>query len=40
MDFAKWPDVYAIPNQETSTVADVLVNNFCHFRVLREVQRN
>jgi transposase InsO family protein len=26
--FTKWPEVYAIPNQEASTVADVLVSNF------------
>jgi hypothetical protein len=26
--FAKWPEVYAIPNQEVSTVAEALVTNF------------
>ena len=26
--FTKWPEVYAILNQEASTVADVLVSNF------------
>jgi hypothetical protein len=36
--FMKWPEVYAIPNQETSTVADALVTNFFHrFRVPREL---
>jgi hypothetical protein len=34
--FTKWPEVYAIPNQEASMVADALVTNFfCHFGVLR-----
>jgi hypothetical protein len=33
MDYiTKWPEVYAILNQEVSTVADILVSNFfCHF---------
>jgi transposase InsO family protein len=32
--FTKWPEVYAIPNQEASTVADTLVTNFfCRFGV-------
>jgi hypothetical protein len=36
--FTKWPEVYAIPNQEASTVAEVLVNNFfCRFRIPREL---
>ena len=36
--FTKWPDVYAIPNQEASTVADVLVSNFfCRFGVPMEL---
>jgi hypothetical protein len=35
--FTKWPEVYAIPNQESSTVADVLVNNFCRFGVPMEL---
>jgi hypothetical protein len=36
--FTKWPEVYAIPNQEASTVADALVNNFtCHFGLLMEL---
>ena len=26
--FMKWPEVYTIPNQEASTVADALVTNF------------
>jgi hypothetical protein len=35
--FAKWPEVYAIPNQETSTVADNLVICFiCRVGVPRE----
>jgi hypothetical protein len=37
--FMKWPEVHAIPNQEASTVADVLVRNFfCRFGVLMELQ--
>jgi hypothetical protein len=35
--FTKWPEVYAIPNQEASTVADTLVTNFCRFGVPREL---
>jgi len=36
--FTKWPDVYAIPNQEASTEADVLVSNFfCCFGVPMEL---
>jgi hypothetical protein len=30
--FTKWPEVYVIPNQEVSTVADALVP--CCFEVL------
>ncbi len=26
--FSKWPEVYAIPNQEAGTVADVFINNW------------
>jgi hypothetical protein len=39
MDYlTKWPEVYAIPNQEASTVADALVNNFfCRFGVSMEL---
>jgi hypothetical protein len=34
--FTKWPEAYAIPNQEDSTVAEVLVNNFfCRFGIPR-----
>jgi hypothetical protein len=34
----KWPEVYPIPNQEASTVADALVTNFsCRFGVPREL---
>jgi len=36
--FTKWPEVNAIPNQETSTVAVVLVSNFfCRFGVPMEL---
>jgi hypothetical protein len=36
--FTKWPEVYAIPDQEASTVADVLVTNFfCRFGIPREL---
>jgi hypothetical protein len=35
--FTKWPEVYAIPSQEVSTVSDALVTNFCRFRVPREL---
>jgi transposase InsO family protein len=36
--FTKWLEVYAIPNQEASTVADALVSNFyCRFGVPREL---
>jgi hypothetical protein len=32
--FTKWPEVYAIPNQEASTVANALVSNFfCRYGV-------
>jgi len=32
--FTKWPEVYAIPNQEASIVADALVTHFfCRFGV-------
>lgn len=37
--FTKWPDVYAIPSQEASTVADAPVKNFCRFGVARAAQR-
>jgi hypothetical protein len=37
--FTKWPEAYAIPDQEASTVADVLVTNFfCSFGIPRELQ--
>ncbi|XP_046666707.1 uncharacterized protein LOC124358455 [Homalodisca vitripennis] len=36
--FTKWPEVYAIPNQEASTVAGCLVNDFvCRYGVPREL---
>jgi transposase InsO family protein len=37
-NFTKWPDVYAIPNQEASTVAEALGTNFfCRFGIPREL---
>jgi hypothetical protein len=37
--FTKWPEAYAIPNQESSTVVEVLVTNlFCCFGVPRELR--
>jgi hypothetical protein len=35
MDYiTKWPEVYAIPNQEASTIAETLVTNFfCRFGI-------
>ena len=39
--FTKWLEVYAILNQEASTVADVLVSNFfCRFGVPMELHSN
>jgi hypothetical protein len=36
--FTKWPEAYAIPNQEAATVAEALVTNFfCRFEVPREL---
>jgi hypothetical protein len=36
--FTKWPEAYAIPNQEAATVAEGLVTNFfCHFGGPREL---
>jgi hypothetical protein len=36
--FTKWPEVYAIPNQEASTIAETLVTNFfCRFGIPREL---
>jgi len=36
--FTKWPEVYAIPYQEVSTVANALVTNFfCRFSVPMEL---
>lgn len=36
--FSKWPEVFAIPNQEASTIADVLVENvFSRFGVPMEL---
>ncbi|CAK1598437.1 unnamed protein product [Parnassius mnemosyne] len=37
--FTKWPEVFAIPNQEASTVADKLVHEvFCRYGVPLEIQ--
>jgi hypothetical protein len=37
--FTKWPEAYAIPDQEALTVADALVtNSFCRFGIPREMQ--
>ena len=36
--FTKWPEAYAIPNQEASTIAEVLVTTlFCRFGTPREL---
>jgi hypothetical protein len=36
--FIKWPEVYAIPNQEALTVAEALVTNFfCRFGIPQEL---
>jgi hypothetical protein len=36
--FTKWPEVYAVPNQEATTIAEALVTNFfCRFCVPREL---
>jgi hypothetical protein len=36
--FTMWPEAYAIPNQEVSTVAGAIVTNFfCRFGVLRDL---
>jgi hypothetical protein len=39
MDYCtKWPEAYALPNQEASTVAEALVTNFfCRFGIPREL---
>jgi hypothetical protein len=31
--FTKWPEVYAIPNREASTIAKDLVTNFCRHSI-------
>jgi hypothetical protein len=37
--FTTWPEAYAIPNQESSTVVEALVTNFfCRFGVPWELQ--
>jgi hypothetical protein len=38
--FTKWPEAYAIPNHEASTVAEALVTNYCRFGVPRELYSN
>jgi hypothetical protein len=39
--FTKWPEAYAILNQEASTVAEALVTNFfCHFGEPWELHSN
>jgi hypothetical protein len=36
--FTKWPEAYALPNQEASTVAEALVTNFfCRFGIPRQL---
>jgi hypothetical protein len=36
--FTKWPEAYALPNQEAATVAEVLVTDFfCRFGIPREL---
>jgi transposase InsO family protein len=36
--FTKWPEVYAVPNQEATTIAEALVTNFfCRFGIPREL---
>lgn len=36
--FSKWPEVYAIPNQEASTISDMLIENWiCRFGVPLEI---
>jgi transposase InsO family protein len=37
-NFTKWPEAFALPNQQTATVADVLVNQFfSRFGILLEI---
>jgi transposase InsO family protein len=36
--FAKWPEMYAIPNHKASTIAEALVANFfCRFGIPRDL---
>jgi transposase InsO family protein len=36
--FTEWPEVYAIPNQEASTVAETVVTRFfCRYGIPREL---
>jgi hypothetical protein len=34
--FTKWPEVYAIPNQEAQTAEALVTNIFCRFGIPRE----
>jgi transposase InsO family protein len=34
--FTKWPEVYAVPNQEATTIGEALVTDFCRFGIPRE----
>jgi hypothetical protein len=37
--FTKWPEAYANPNQEASTMAEVLITNFfCRFGIPQELR--
>jgi hypothetical protein len=37
--FSKWPEVYAVPNQEVTTIAEAVVTDFfCRFFIPRELQ--
>jgi transposase InsO family protein len=38
--FKKWPEAYAIPNQEASTIVEAVVTNFCCFGIPRELHRD
>jgi hypothetical protein len=39
--FTRWPEAYAIPIQEASTVAEALLTSFfCRFRIPRELHSN
>ncbi len=41
MDYFKWPEAYAVPNQSASTTAEYLPSQmFCHFGVPEELHSN